>query len=502
MSLSINRFFTVRLPKTPGAVQVQDQSLAVYVTDQASDQFIDNLYLYASSQVEVEQIFGSDSEIAKATAKAFGHPLRPRELMIAYWNKTGAAVIARPSSLTATASPLPFANLKDAYTFTIKSRNVTETVTYTADETVTDYNTFVVALNAALGADSRFVFTYVNGVFGLASKINGADVDTDNITIEVDSYSTANIADDLRLTIDRGVKQIRGLNGSTPAAQTIVDLISELDDKQPNFYGFYNTAEVTDQEIEDTHDRLLASSKYHLYVATIEADYMLDFDQSNPIYRIATKNSQTMVVQLNKLGDKHAAVEAMVQISSTNWDGRNTAQTLKFKAQSSVQSDEGITTTIANKADRLGINYYTDYDGTTFLANGRTVGTELFFADSTVGRHAYATRLQAAGATRLIQQPKIPQTDEGQITLESALLPVHEQFVRNGFLGRGLTWNGVGFGELATGDILESGYYMYSDSYALQSQSDREARKAMPIQIAAKESGAVHSADILVYMER
>lgn len=502
MSLSLNRFFTVRLPKSPTAVQVQDQSIAVYVTDQASDQFIDNLYLYASEQSEVEQIFGTSSEIAKATAKAFAHPMRPKQIIIAYWNKTGAAVIARPNSLTATASPVPFANLKSVYNFTITSRNVTETVAYTADETVIDYDTFVVALNESLPATTRFVFSYANGVFALSSKVNGADVDTDNIAIEVDSFATTNIADDLRLTVDRGVKHIRGINGSTPAAQSIIDLISELDDKQPNYYGFYNTATVTDQEIEDTHDRLLASNRYHLYALTALADYMLDFDQSNPLYRIASKNSRTMVVQLNKLGDKHAAVEALVQICSTNWDGRNTAQTLKFKSENTVQSDEGITTTIANKADRLGINYYTDYDGTTFLAEGRTVGTEIFFADSTVGRHAYATRLQAAGATRLIQQPKIPQTDEGQITLQSALLQVHEQFVRNGFLGRGLVWNSVGFGELKTGDILENGYYMYSDSYTLQSQSDREARKAMPIQIAAKEAGAIHSADVLVYVER
>lgn len=502
MSLSLNRFLTVRLPKTPTAVQVQDQSLAVYVTDQWSDQFIDNLYLYASEQTEVEQIFGTDTEIAKATSKAFGHPLRPSQIMVAYWNKDGDPVVARPNSLTATASPVAFANLASAYTFTITSRNVTEVVEYTADVTVVDYDTFVTKLNADMGATSRFVFSYADGVFALSSKVNGADVDTDNIAITVDTYADSDIAEDLRLTIDRGVKQIRGIDGSTPAAQTIVDLISDLDDKQPNYYGFYNTSTFTDQEIEDCHDRLLSSNRYHLFAFTALADYFLDYNQTNPLYRIAAKNSGIMAVQLNKLGDKHAAVEAMVQICSTNWDGQNTAQTLKFKQQTSVQSDEGITTTIANKADRLGINYYTDYDGTTFLAEGRTVGTEIFFVDSTVGRHAYAVRLQAAAATRLIQQPKIPQTDEGQSTLESALVVVHEQFVRNGFLGRGLVWNGVGFGELSTGDVLENGYYMYSDSYTLQSQSDREARKAMPIQIAAKEAGAIHSAEILVYVER
>lgn len=502
MSLTINRFFTVRLPRTPTAVQVQDQSLAVYVTDQASDQFIGNLYLYASEQSEVEQIFGTSSEVAKATAKAFSHPLRPRQVIIAYWNKTGAPVVARPNSLTATASPVPFANLKSSYAFTIRSRNVTETVSYTSTAAVTDYNSFVIALNEALAPTSRFVFSYANGVFALSSKVTGADVDTDNITLEVDSFATNNIADDLRLTTNRGVKSVRGITGSTPAAQSIVDLIAELDDKHPDYYGFYNTTTVTDQEIEDTHDRLLSSNRYHLYAATLLADYFLDYEQTNPIYRIAAKNSQIMVAQLNKLGDKHAAVAALVQISSTNWEGNNTAQTLKFKNQSSVQSDEGITTTIANRADRLGINYYTDYDGTTFLAEGRTIGTEIFFADSTVGRHALATRLQAAGATRLIQPPKIPQTEPGQRTLQSALIGILEQFVRNGFLGRGLTWNGLGFGELTTGDILANGWYMFSDSYTLQSQSDREARKAMPIQIAAKEAGAIHSADVLVYVER
>ena len=74
--------------------------------------------------------------------------------------------------------------------------------------------------------------------------------------------------------------------------------------------------------------------------------------------------------------------------------------------------------------------------------------------------------------------------------------------MRNGFLGQNLTWNGASFGELNTGDIMPRGYYMYSDSYTLQSQSDREARKAMPIQVAAKEAGAIHSGDILVMMER
>ena len=498
MSLSLDRFMTVRLMDTPSAIQAQDQSLAVYATDQFSDQFIDGLYLDVSSQAETEQIFGTASEIAKATAFAFSHPLKPKTIRIAYWNKSGEAIIARPNSLTATQTPLQFASLADSYTFTIKSRNVEETVTYTkpVKNAPTDYASLVTALNTALGLTTRFAFSFVNNVFALSSKVNGRDVDTDNITLE------GQIADDLRLNASRNVKSIRGIDGKAGKVQTPTDFISQIDNVIPNYYGFYNSAVMSDTEIEEFDDRLQSSAKPHVFAYTAQADYMLDFDSSNPLYRIAIKNNRQMLVQLNKLGERHAAVQLLVEACSTNWEGNNTAKTIKFKRQPMVSSDSGVTTTMANKADRLGINYYTDYDGTSFLAEGRTVGTELFFIDSKVGRDAYVDRLRAAAATRLIQSPKIPQTDEGQVVLEGSLLQVHEQFVRNGFLGKNLVWNGASFGNLSTGDVLERGYHMHSDSYQLQSQSDREARKAMPIQIAAKEAGAIHSSEILVMVER
>lgn len=498
MSLPIDRFLRIQQVDSPTAVQTQDQTLANYVTDQYSDQFIDALYLYASAQTEVEQIFGTDSEIAKATSKAFGHPNKPSQVMISYWNKTGAPVVARPNSLTATQTPVPFLSLGTSYEFTITSRNVTETATYTVDSETppTDYSGVVAGLNSALGASSRFVFSYSNGVFALSSKVNGVDVDTDNIAL------SGQLADDLRLTIDKGVTQIRGINGSTPSAQTPTDLISALDDKQPNYYGFYVSTTLTDDQLVEFSDRLYASNKPHLLAYTAQADYMLDYNQSNPLYKIASKNNRRVLVQLNKLGDKHAAVQLLVEACSTNWDAQKTAKTMKFKRQAMNQSDSGITTSIANKADRLGINYYTDYDGTSFLAEGRTVGTELFFIDSTVGRDALVDRIKASVATRLIQAPKVPQEDDGQIQLLGACLQPLEQFVRNGFIGQGLTWRGVGFGELKTDSIMERGYYIYSDSYTLQSQSDREARKAMPIQIAVKEAGAIHSADIIITVER
>lgn len=496
MSLPIDRFLTARLSDSPSAVQGQDQSLAIYATDLYSDQFIGGLYFDVSSQIEVEQAFGTASEIAKATSMAFSHPLKPKQIRIAFWNKNGIEIASRPNSLTATQAPAPFTGEGEERTITITSRNVTESKNFDIARTVDNFEEFATELNTTFGTSSRFTWSFANGVFAVTSKATGKDVDTDNIVVSGD------FVDEMRLTASRGAVQVRGNNQAGGTEVTATEFIAKLDDVTPNYYGFYSSVELVDSELEQINERLQSALKPHVFAFTALADYYADFDSSNPLYRIAIKNNRQMLVQFNAVGEKHAAVQLLVEACSTNWEGNNTAKTIKFKRQPSVSADAGITTSIANKLDRLGINYYTDYDGTAFLAEGRTLGTEIFFIDSKVGRDALVDGLRVDAATRLIQQPKIPQTDEGQVTLEGSLLRRLEQFVRNGFVGKGLTWNSIGFGNLATGDILERGYYMFSESYTLQSQSDREKRKAMPIQIAVKEAGAIHSADILIYVER
>ncbi|MDF7681187.1 DUF3383 family protein [Enterobacteriaceae bacterium ESL0689] len=75
------------------------------------------------------------------------------------------------------------------------------------------------------------------------------------------------------------------------------------------------------------------------------------------------------------------------------------------------------------------------------------------------------------------------------------------EFVRNGFLAGGL-WRGNDVGALTWGDRLDEGFYFYSDSFDLQSDADREARKMMPVMCAIKLAGAGHSADLLIQFNR
>jgi len=96
---------------------------------------------------------------------------------------------------------------------------------------------------------------------------------------------------------------------------------------------------------------------------------------------------------------------------------------------------------------------------------------------------------------------KVPQTDKGVAALVQQTEKALREGVNNGLLAPGV-WNGMDLGEVSSGDFLPKGFYVYAQPVAEQNQSDREARKAPPIQVIAKGAGAIHFADITVTFER
>ncbi|SPP31653.1 hypothetical protein ARAF_0795 [Arsenophonus endosymbiont of Aleurodicus floccissimus] len=57
-------------------------------------------------------------------------------------------------------------------------------------------------------------------------------------------------------------------------------------------------------------------------------------------------------------------------------------------------------------------------------------------------------------------------------------------------------------GQLSNCDMLTKGYYFYIQPLAEQAQSEREKRKAPPIQVVCKLAGAVHFADVFITIVR
>ena len=81
--------------------------------------------------------------------------------------------------------------------------------------------------------------------------------------------------------------------------------------------------------------------------------------------------------------------------------------------------------------------------------------------------------------------------------LTNTVEAVCSQAVTNGLLAPGV-WTSGGFGSLSMGDFLPKGFYVYAPPIASQNSADRAARKSVPIQVAAKLAGAIHTVNVLI----
>lgn len=185
---------------------------------------------------------------------------------------------------------------------------------------------------------------------------------------------------------------------------------------------------------------------------------------------------------------------------SINFSGFNTAHTMHLKEIVGLVADPGMTQTLATTCKNNGVDVLANVGGLTKVM---TSGENQYF-DQIYTRLAFKLRLAVAGFNFLATtNTKIPQTEEGMNGLKGALRKVCGQFVDNGTFAPGAWLSATTFGnpEDHIRNIKDVGYFVYSMPIAGQSQTDRNARKAPSIYIAAKDAGAIHSADVTVYVE-
>lgn len=184
---------------------------------------------------------------------------------------------------------------------------------------------------------------------------------------------------------------------------------------------------------------------------------------------------------------------------STSFSGSNTTSTMHLKDLIGVVSDPNMTQTQLNLCQACGADAYVNIAG---VAKTFCSGVNKFF-DQVYNRCWFLGALEVAGFNALAKvSTKVPQTEPGMTILKGAYRLVCQQGVRNGYLAPG-AWNSADrFGDVEAmlRNIEEVGYYLYSQPINQQAQTDREARKAPLIQIAVKEAGAIHSSNVMVYI--
>lgn len=253
-----------------------------------------------------------------------------------------------------------------------------------------------------------------------------------------------------------------------------------------------------------------ATSDDHLAVAAyIEADaishfYGVSTEDAGSISSVSTTDIGYLLKQQNfrrtawqySSSNAYAVVSLLGRILTTNWQANNTAITLMYKQEPGITA-ETLTETQIDALEAKNGNVFVTYNNdTAIIEQGKCASGD--YIDSVIGIDWLRGQIQTNLYNLLYQSPsKIPQTDAGNHQLATGIEAACQQGVVNGLLGPGV-WNSNGFGQIEAGDFLSKGFYVYTPPITSQSQADREQRKSVPFQVAAKLAGAVHTADVIV----
>jgi hypothetical protein len=192
---------------------------------------------------------------------------------------------------------------------------------------------------------------------------------------------------------------------------------------------------------------------------------------------------------------------------ATNYYGSNTCINMNLKTLNGITPDSTLTGAIEaaigaplnGTTPLLACSVYANIGGVGGLIESG--GANNLWLDNQTNMLAFQNALQIAYFNVLkTTSTKIPQTERGMTDIKNALINVCAQFVTNGFLAPG-TWASTDtFGDVVafTRNILQLGYYVYSQPMGQQVQSVRVTRAAPLVQLAGKLAGGINTGSVLV----
>lgn len=288
------------------------------------------------------------------------------------------------------------------------------------------------------------------------------------------------------------------VNGAS--AETLVDAVNALLDFN-SWYGVGIAVPNVNTESAIAVAQLIeASSPSHLVAFTSTNTAELDAQQTSSLgYELSELGLNHTLVQYSST-DPYAVFSVLGRMATVNFQGSNTTITLMFKQEPTI-APEYLRLSQANALKGNNVNVFAQYQNdTAILQYGNMSGG--WYIDERHGLDWLQNQVETDLWNLLYTtNTKVGQDEAGMTAILSTINGSLDKAVRNGLCAPGV-WNGDEFGELHKGDTLATGYYVYIVPLAEQSQSDREARKAPPIQIAVKLKGAVHTIDATITVNR
>ncbi len=489
MSLPVSRLVRSVINLSPLAAAPRSFGILNIAGDSNIINGLERFRTYGTYEGVLADGFPANSPEAKGAQLYFNQVPKPNTLMISRWLRVASAGFNQGAILTATEQLIATWNAITTGGLNITVDGVSKVLTGLDFSGAANLNAVAAIIDTALtGASvvwtgSRFIIT--SDTTGVSSIV---------------SYGTGgggvNLTPLMKLAAAQSASLVPGYAAETPAAY-----VAAMVNKSPLWYGLAFEASVQPADADNLAVAAIieALDLRRLFGVTITNTNVLDSAVTNDLAsELSALNYRSTFTQYSQ--NAYAVCSLFGRMFSVNFEANRSTITLMYKQEPGVTGEE-LSNSQADTLKAKHCNVFVNYVNNTVIIQYGVVanGSPL---DEVHGLDWFQDQVQTnVYNTMYTSKSKIPQTDNGVNIIVNAINQACDAAVNNALVAPGV-WNADGFGQLATGDYLKSGYYVFAQSVNLQSQADREARKAPPIIIAIKLAGAIQEVDIIINVNR
>lgn len=438
---------------------------------------------------EVAEDFSTTDPEYLASVKFFAQSPQPESVFIGRWASSATKAYLPGGVLTSTEQTLTTWTAITNGSFNITIDGTAKSLSSLSFASAANLNAVATVISTALG--SAGTCTWNGQYFTITSATSGT---SSSVAYATAGSSGTNIATMLKLTSTTASPPVAGY-----AAESLDTCVAALDNLPTFWYGLTVVSATAQQADLITVSDYIEAAGNHIHGISTSNTQVLSSTVTTDVASVCkAAGYKRTFVQYSQAA--YVAASFFGRAFTVDWAGSNTTITLMWKKEPGVTPE----TLTASQADTLiskRCNFYVYYDNDTAILQNGVMSGDAFF-DDIHGIDAFANALAVNLWNALYTSTtKIPQTDAGNHQLVTVAEATCATYVTNGFFAPG-TWNIGGFGTLKQGDYLDKGYYVYCAPCSTQSVADRTARKSMPIQVAGKLAGAIHSVDVGVTINR
>lgn len=480
-TLPVSRVVNVAVEMSPTAAALRNFGSCLILGDSDIIDTDERIRLYSSIS-DIATDFGISSREYLAAQAFFSQSPQPTQVYIGRWAKSATAGRLRGRTLSSAEQDISLFTAITTGTLSLTIDGASKSMASIDLSAETNLNGVASQISSALGVSGSCAWT------GERFVITSATTGTSSTVATTDTGTLSSL-----MGFAGSATSVAGV-----AAESLASAITALLDYN-TWYMVCVAPDASDDSIVEAAGLIEAASPSRMIGFTIQNSTEIDSTASSTLGSRLKGLGYNRTILVYSSDSPVAAASVFGRMATINFEGSNTTLTLKFKQLPGVTA-ENLRSSQAEALKSHNVNAFCAYQNdTSILQEGITSGG--WFIDETHGLDWLQNRVETDLWNLLYTSKKVGQDESGATAIVSCVNKSLEQGVTNGLIAPGV-WNGDAFGALESGDTLSTGYYVYIQPFDEQSQSDREARKAPPIQIAVKLKGAVHFINVTITVNR